>query len=77
MPNMEDLKRRIVRIVANCNRPKVTKHSSWFKSVESLAALSPSFHEVTSGVWIFDFNVESYNCVLEQKCLVLIQQYLC
>lgn len=28
MPNMEDLKRRIVRIVANCNRPKVTKCSS-------------------------------------------------
>lgn len=23
MPNMEDLKRRIIRIVANCNRPKV------------------------------------------------------
>lgn len=31
MPNMEDLKRRIVRIVANCNRPKVTKCSLWLE----------------------------------------------
>ncbi|NXX37840.1 DGLB lipase, partial [Tricholaema leucomelas] len=31
MPNMEDLKRRIVRIVANCNRPKASNHSSLLK----------------------------------------------
>ncbi|NWQ76546.1 DGLB lipase, partial [Columbina picui] len=33
MPNMEDLKRRIVRIVANCNRPKyqILLHGCWYE----------------------------------------------
>ncbi|XP_061456212.1 diacylglycerol lipase-beta isoform X1 [Rhineura floridana] len=32
MPNMEDLKRRIIRIVANCNRPKyqILLHGCWY-----------------------------------------------
>ncbi|XP_054851431.1 diacylglycerol lipase-beta isoform X2 [Eublepharis macularius] len=33
MPNMEDLKRRIIRIVANCNRPKyqILLHGCWYE----------------------------------------------
>ncbi|XP_048351426.1 diacylglycerol lipase-beta [Sphaerodactylus townsendi] len=33
MPNMEDLKRRIVRIVANCHRPKyqILLHGCWYE----------------------------------------------
>uniref|UniRef100_A0A8C4XVI1 Diacylglycerol lipase-beta n=1 Tax=Falco tinnunculus TaxID=100819 RepID=A0A8C4XVI1_FALTI len=33
MPNMEDLKRRIVRIVANCSRPKyqILLHGCWYE----------------------------------------------
>ncbi|XP_062999198.1 diacylglycerol lipase-beta isoform X2 [Elgaria multicarinata webbii] len=32
MPNMEDLKRKIIRIVANCNRPKyqILLHGCWY-----------------------------------------------
>ncbi|KAF7243033.1 Sn1-specific diacylglycerol lipase beta [Varanus komodoensis] len=33
MPNMEDLKRRIIRIVANCNKPKyqILLHGCWYE----------------------------------------------
>lgn len=43
------------------------------KIVELLLGLNPRFNAVTAGVCIFDHKAESYNCVSEQNCLLLIQ----
>lgn len=63
MPNMEDLKRRIVRIVANCNRPKVSTCSSLLKISVAGRWVRAQLDEVTAGACISDPCEESYSRV--------------
>lgn len=36
IPNMEDLKRHILKVVSNCNKPKVKKQTNKFKAGKSV-----------------------------------------
>lgn len=59
----------------NCGKLQQTQGNQMqflVKIVELLPGLSSSFNAVSAGVCIFDLKAESYNCVSEQNCLLLI-----